>query len=222
MMSSQLAITVQPRSLAIVSRRERSMVRTSPTRSSWSRLRFSSTTTSGWAAAATAGKYPSSTSSTAYGASGCLLSAVTCPSGMLAPLWLVATSPSAVTARLSIIVLVVLPLVPVTRATRLPVVRRRSACGSSFNATRPPIMPPAPSPIFWDSFELMLPKRTAAAVRKGRRAGEAGSSLPLLGKRLPAFGTGAPLVTAASLAGRPATSARSRPDHAARGSARPC
>ena len=45
--SSQLAMTVVLRSRAIAVRRLRSVCRTSPTRSIWSRLRFSSTITAG-------------------------------------------------------------------------------------------------------------------------------------------------------------------------------
>ncbi|ALG08010.1 hypothetical protein AOZ06_14770 [Kibdelosporangium phytohabitans] len=159
--SSQLATTAAPGLALTTWRRTRSTPRISPTRSSWPRLRLSSTITLGRVCAATCARCSSSTSSTPYGASGAPINALRCPSGMLAPVVLVATVLIDRSASVIINVLVVLPLVPVTSTTSRPRLSLASARWSSAVATRPPMMAPSPTPSRREDHAASLPSRIA-------------------------------------------------------------
>ncbi len=125
--SSALATTTVPapsgpvpdRIAARAERHRSTSIRTSEIRSSWSLDRFNSTTTLGAVSSIRRPRYPSSTSSTAAPPAGAPASAATCPAGMLAPVTLETTSGEAgpESAATSIRVVVVFPLVPVTKAT---------------------------------------------------------------------------------------------------------
>ncbi len=117
--SSQLAMTAACGCLLMPSRSRRSIMLISPTRSSWSRERFSSTNACGSVASATWGTWSSSTSSAAILAGRFNDSAATIPASMLAPSAWLATSPSWASAAAVMRVVVDLPLVPVTITVRL-------------------------------------------------------------------------------------------------------
>src|SRR3984885_16239378 len=59
---------------------------------------------------------------------------------------LTTSSPLAPSATASSLVVVVLPFVPLIRATRRPAVSRRSSCGSTLRPARPPATVPWPRP----------------------------------------------------------------------------
>src|SRR6187401_960708 len=82
---------------------------------------------------------------------------------MLAPSALVATGPNVPSAAAVILVVVDLPLVPVTMAVRRlsPSCRRMDL--SSVIATRPPIIAPAPRPVTRDDQRAAAP--AASAIR---------------------------------------------------------
>ncbi len=142
--SSALATTTGPVGEPSAVRQRAATIRTSLTLSSWSRDRLSRTTTSGCTAAVTAPRYPSSTSSTAGAPGGADASAVASPGGRFAPADDVATRGHPPRAAASRRVVVVLPLVPVTRATRRPAARMPSRSGAISNPTRPPMTEPPP------------------------------------------------------------------------------
>jgi hypothetical protein len=139
--------------------------RTSLPRSSWSRLRLSTTITCGSTASATAATYSSSTSSTAKAASGCAANAATTPSGIFAPMALWATGPTVRSNAASRWLVVVLPLVPDTSTLRRPHAKCRKTRGSRASATRPPMIAPAPRPSRRDSPAGHPPAPTASLVR---------------------------------------------------------
>ena len=143
--SSALATTVVSGWRVHSSRHDAAMVRTSPMRSSWSRERFMSRTTSGLVASTARGRYRSSHSRTAGVPAGAVASAATSPGTMLAPVSLVATAPSVPTAAASSRVVVVLPFVPLTKATRWPTASWARAVGSAVSRTRPRRTVPVPT-----------------------------------------------------------------------------
>ena len=118
-------------------------------------------------------RYPSSTSRTASAPGGDPARADTCPAGMLAPVSLVATGPgrSPAMAAANILVVVVLPLVPLTRATLLPRASVASSLGSRARPTRPPATVPRPRPSALDSRLETLRASTASVARPGRASG---------------------------------------------------
>ena len=151
--SSQFAITVISGRVSTQARSVRSILLISPTRSSWSRERFSSTSTSASSFSAMAGTCSSSTSNTTVSAVRPASSALITPASMLSPPSLVATARVVCAALASIRVVVDLPFVPVTIAVGrcapfVPGPRLAMRFGSIAPATRPPIMPPAPRPAF--------------------------------------------------------------------------
>ena len=83
--SSALATTVVCGCAANTAATLRAVLRTSEARSSWSRLRLSSTTTSGRTASTTGPRCSSSISSTHSRACGVLINAATAPSGIFGP-----------------------------------------------------------------------------------------------------------------------------------------
>src|SRR5207244_8582139 len=101
-----------------VLRHRRATMATSPTRSSWSRLRFPSTSKGALDCASRPGKNVSSASRIA-GADrwGDVANAATRPAGMLAPELFVLTGPAAAIAAASSLVVVVFPLVAETNTT---------------------------------------------------------------------------------------------------------
>ena len=131
-------------------------------RSSWSRVRLSRIITAGSTARATAARCHSSTSSTAYRASGASVNAATAPSAMFEPDALCATGPPVVrNPAASRWLVVVLPLVPDTSTTRRPAASPVRAPRSSHRVTRPPMIEPAPRPTRRDSRPAQRPVRTA-------------------------------------------------------------
>ena len=177
--SSQLATTVSCGWRAMPSRSRRSMMLISPTRSSWSRDRFSKTRTSGFRASETCGTWSSSTSRAASGFPRVNDRVAIIPASMLAPSACVATGPTPDRAAASIRVVVDLPLVPVTNAVRRPTPRRAMIDGSTFMATRPPIIDPLPRPAARDAQRAEAAAASARRVRAGSRdASDMGSSFP--------------------------------------------
>src|SRR5688572_30395211 len=87
---------------------------------------------------------------------------------MLAPSELVATSPSTPIAAATRRVVVVLPLVPETSATRRPAARWRSSSGSILRPSQPPITEPSPRPAARDSAAAVLDTEEATLARRGR------------------------------------------------------
>ncbi len=145
--SSALAMTRQS-AAASASRQRRAISQISAARSIWSRLRLSSVTTFGLVASITAGRNRSSVSSTACWASGARPSAEASPASMFAPKALVATSwPRAPSPAVISLVVVVLPLVPVTRTIWRPTASSRSSSGSTRRPRTPPITEPSPRPV---------------------------------------------------------------------------
>ncbi len=163
--SSALATTVVCGAADSARRQRAATMRTSLTRSSWSRDRLSSATTSGCTASATTPRYPSSTSSTAGTPGTADARAVASPGGRLAPADDVATRGAPPSAAASRRVVVVLPLVPVTRATRRPAARMASRSGAMSSPTRPPMTDPPP-------------RCEPARHRAHRRRGPAGQARP--------------------------------------------
>ena len=148
---------------------------TSPPRSSWSRLRLSSTTTTADASSAriSAGSASSSTSSTAGQVRGDVLasSALATPDMRLAPESFVTTRCPARRPAATKRVVVVLPLVPDTITTGRARVRRPISAGSSRSATRPGRVVPLPRRAALDIAAVTRPARTAALERGGNRQG---------------------------------------------------
>ena len=176
--SSALATTVVSRAAESALRQRAATIRTSLTRSSWSRDRLSSATTSGCTASATVPRYPSSTSSTAGTPGGADASAVANPGGRLAPADEVATRGAPPRAAASRRVVVVLPLVPVTRATRRPSARVPRRSGAMRSPTRPPMTDPPPRCSRRDAALTAVEARPARRARTGseRSAGRAVTS----------------------------------------------
>ena len=144
--SSALATTCVCGAAAKAARQLPAIMRTSFVRSSWSRDRFSNSTVVAAVAVRTRGRYTSSVSRTARRA-GEPLSAATWPGGMFEPVSLLTTaSPVAPSATVSSLVVVVFPLVPVTRATWRPALRCSSSRGSNRRPARPPATVPWPRP----------------------------------------------------------------------------
>ena len=117
--------------MAHTSRHRVAMLRTSPNRSSWSRVRLPRTRSSVRAGRPPSGTQRSSTSSTAIEAARSRPSAAATPAGMLAPVWFETTGgASARRASASNRVVVVLPLVADTIATRRPAATSASRSGA--------------------------------------------------------------------------------------------
>ena len=166
--SSALATTVQFVADASASRHRRATIHISAARSIWSRLRFSSATARARVAASTAGRYFSSVSSTASGASGAWPSAAVRPASMFAPNAFEATScPSTPSAALMSRVVVVFPLVPVTSTTRRPAASSASRSGSTRRPMTPPITDPSPRPARRDILPAAPPMVVARRARSG-------------------------------------------------------
>ncbi len=157
------------------SRHFSAIIRVSAARSSWSRERFSSAMAFGRVSRATIGRYFSSTSMTPNCASVPPASAAVMPAGMFAPSALETTGPAARSASAISRVVVVLPLVALTRTTSRCSARVFSRSGSSLSATLPPITDPLPRPAFWDSAAAILPAVTAIFARAGSEASRAAS-----------------------------------------------
>ncbi len=87
--------------------------------------------------------------------------------GMLAPSELVATWPSTPIAAAVSRVVVVLPLVPETRATCRPAARWLSRSGSILSPIQPPITAPSPRPATRDSAAAVLDTEVASLARNG-------------------------------------------------------
>ena len=169
-MGSSALATTAPSSPGRARRHRAPSMRTSLTRSSWSRLRLSSVTTAGRVAEAT---WPSQASSTSRAAAEpgpdprLADRAATRPDGRLAPPMFVHAGPALERAAASNWVVVVLPLVPLTRATRRPRARRASASGSRTSVTRPPMTVPLPAPSRRESEPTNPPTPEARRVRTG-------------------------------------------------------
>ncbi len=84
---------------------------------------------------------------------------------MFAPSALVATGPSVPSAAAVILVVVDLPLVPVTTAVRRPSPSWLRIDLSSVIATRPPIIAPAPRPVTRDAHRAPAPAESARRPR---------------------------------------------------------
>src|SRR5579884_1370819 len=92
--------------------------------------------------------------------------AVTRPGGRLAPPRLVTNGPAVSRAAASSLVVVVLPLVPLTRPAGWPLPSEARAPGSRARLTRPPITEPSPAPTDRDSAATPAPARLASRVRR--------------------------------------------------------
>ncbi len=166
--SSALATTRHHGACWNASRQRRASSQISAARSIWSRLRFSSTTTRALVAWITPGRYFSSTSSTAYGASGAWPSAAARPASMLAPNAFEATcTPSALSAAVISRVVVVLPLVPVTRTIWRSAASIESSPGSTRRPMTPPMTDPSPRPASRDIRPAAPPSVVATRARIG-------------------------------------------------------
>src|SRR4051812_15212786 len=86
---------------------------------------------------------------------------------MLAPNELVATRPSTPTAAAARRVVVVLPLVPDTRATARPDARWASRSGSILRPIQPPITEPSPRPAALESAAAVFDAVVATMARRG-------------------------------------------------------
>ena len=112
--------------------------------------------------------YFSSVSSTAYGASGAWPSAAASPASMFAPNAFEATSwPSALSAEVISRVVVVLPLVPVTRTICRSAASSDSRPGSTRRPMTPPITDPSPRPARRDMRPAAPPSVVATRARIG-------------------------------------------------------
>src|ERR1700733_9637446 len=128
-----------------------------------------------------AGTYFSSTSRTARVASGALASAATRPASMLAPNALDATCcPRTHSAAVIRRVVVVFPLVPVTRVTCRPRASRASRSGLSRSPMTPPITDPSPRPTSLDARPAAPPTVVARRARRGRLNRRDGGLLVLI------------------------------------------
>ena len=191
--SSAFATTTQsvsPGSPDRAARQRSTSMRTSAMRSSWSRDRLSRTTTAGRVCTSRWGRYPSSTSSTAQADRRSAARAATWPAGMLAPVVLETTvRPAPSRAAASSRVVVVLPLVPVTTATRRPRPSSVRRPGSTARPARPPITVPLPRPRRRDVPLTAATAATAARARAGSGAGDGGGD-GWYGSVTPAVGPG--------------------------------
>src|SRR5580658_314464 len=116
-----------------------------------------------------AGMYFSSTSSTAMVASGARASADTRPASMFAPNALEAICwPSVPSAAVISLVVVVLPLVPVTRTTCRPRASSDSRSGLSRRPMTPPMTDPSPRPASREARPAAPPTVVARRARRGR------------------------------------------------------
>ena len=140
----------------------------SPTRSSWSRDRFSKISASGFTASLTWGTCSSSTSNAAHSAGRFNDRAATMPASMLAPSACEATSPRSASAAAVIRVVVDFPFVPVTTTDRFPRASAAIRVGSILRATRPPIIEPLPRPVFCDAHRAVAAARRASRARIGK------------------------------------------------------
>src|SRR5690554_5838275 len=86
---------------------------------------------------------------------------------MLAPNELVATGPSTPSAAVANRVVVVLPLVPETRAICRPAARWDSKSGSSISPIRPPMTDPSPRPVARDNAAAVRDTEPATFARRG-------------------------------------------------------
>src|SRR4029453_12970611 len=86
---------------------------------------------------------------------------------MLAPNELVATGPSTPSAAAVSRVVVVLPLVPETRAIARPAARFFSRSGSILRPIQPPITEPSPRPAARDSAAAVRDTEVATLARRG-------------------------------------------------------
>src|ERR1700689_5167785 len=129
-----------------------------------------------------AGMYFSSTSSTAMVASGARASAATRPASMLAPNALDAICwPSVPSAAVISLVVVVLPLVPVTRMTCRPRASSESRSGFSLRPMIPPITDPSPRPASREARPAAPPTVVARRARRGRPVRRDAGLLVLIG-----------------------------------------
>ncbi len=164
--SDAFATTARSGWLAHRARQDSAMLRTSPKRSSWSRVRLPSTSSSARSGSRTFGTQRSSTSSTATSASRSRPSAAATPAGMLAPVWLLTVvCPQARSASLRSRVVVVFPLVAETIATRRAPVTSASRSGAMASMTRPLTWVPAPRPVTRDAHPAARPTVNAARAR---------------------------------------------------------
>ena len=172
--SSALATAESPLVAAKTVRHFRATIATSPTRSSWSRVRLPSTSNGFSVCGSSPGRYVSSASSTASASAGTptggRASAATMPAGMFAPDAFVTTGPAACNAAASSLVVVVLPFVADTKTTRRPSTSIRNAAGHTATTTRPPIATPSPRPSDFDSPPATRPRPTAVRSRKEPRS----------------------------------------------------
>ena len=161
--SSAFATTARVAQSPSALRHASAMLRTSWVRSSWSRLRFNSTTTDGGSWVSIPGSHSSSHSSAARPAWRSSPRATTMPASMLAPSALVATAPSVRSASAMNRLVVVLPLVPLTTATRRRALSSLSRPRYTATANWPPMTLPDPMLARRDS-----PDRPEAAARQAR------------------------------------------------------
>ena len=164
--SDALAITRSFGRVVHTSRHCSAIARTSPNRSSWSRVRLPSTSSSASSGSTTFGSQRSSTSMIATGAARSRPSAAAMPAGMFAPVWLVTTSvPAARSASASRRVVVVLPFVADTSATRRAPTTSSSRSGRMASITRPLTCVPAPRPVTRDAQPAARPAVSASLAR---------------------------------------------------------
>src|SRR5690606_28568838 len=90
--------------------------------------------------------------------------------GMLAPNGLVATGPRTPTAAAVRRVVVVLPFVPLMRATRRPADSLSSSRGSTSRPIRPPMTEPSPRPVARDAAAAIRDTTHASPARSGSLA----------------------------------------------------
>src|SRR5690349_4079343 len=129
-----------------------------------------------------AGRYFSSTSSTARVASGALASAETSPASMFAPNALDAICcPIAPSAAVISLVVVVFPLVPVTRTICRPRASSESRSGFSRSPMTPPMTEPSPRPASREARPAAPPTVVARRARRGRPGRRDGGLLVLIG-----------------------------------------
>ncbi len=164
--SDAFAMTCRSGCVAHTSRHCSAMARTSPNRSSWSRVRLPRTSSSAASGSTTRGSQRSSTSMIATSLSGSRASPAAIPAGMFAPVWFVATDmPFARSASVSRRVVVVLPLVADTSATRRSATTSCSSSGSIPSITRPDTCVPAPRPVTRDAQPAARPAVSASRAR---------------------------------------------------------
>ena len=129
-------------------------------------MRLPSTSSSTLSGSTTRGTQRSSTSTTATRGSGSRPSAAATPAGMFAPVWLLATGvPLARSASASRRVVVVLPFVAETIATRRPAATSSRRSGASASITRPLTCVPAPRPTVREAQPAVRPATSATRAR---------------------------------------------------------